>query len=76
MTTLVQFMVLFIAPIVVYKAFYARAWWGILGIIAFIFTYFWSRHAAVKKEDKFIRQFLFSILVTGVVSLIIWYFLQ
>ncbi|MFP4458296.1 MAG: hypothetical protein ACLFSQ_01770 [Candidatus Zixiibacteriota bacterium] len=76
MKTLIQILVLFFAPILVYEAVQRRVWWGLVAVIAFIFTYFWSRHAAIKKEDRFIRQFLFSLMVTGAVSLMIWYFLN
>jgi hypothetical protein len=76
MRTLIQIVILFFCPIVVYRAFHSHAWWGLLGIVGFLFAYFWSRHAKVKKDEHFFRQILFSTLVTGIVSLVMWYFLR
>ncbi|MCD6097606.1 hypothetical protein J7K18_01815 [bacterium] len=74
MRTLIQVIILFVSPIVVYRAVPTRSWWGALGIVAFVFTFFWTRHAKVGRQDRFVRQVLFSLLITGAITAIFMYF--
>ena len=79
MRTIVQVLLLFASPIVVYMAIIGHKlqnWWAIVGFVVFVFAFFWAGKSKGQKEKHLVGKIMLEIMVTGAVSLMIYFFLK